>query len=120
MIVFHCLRDHTVPTIVSHLPTLISLVRYQRASEGCDRHENEGDNDTQDRHSQIPTCTYTHSEEKVAMVDGGRKVQMPISRRSHSRLTAAPSGHGNLPAVQSMHAEVPPATVYVPAEGEGK
>jgi hypothetical protein len=34
---------------------------------------------------EMPTCTDAHSEEEAAMVDGGTKVQMPISRRAHSR-----------------------------------
>jgi len=91
--VFHCLRDHTVPTIVSHLPTLISLVGCQRANEGCDRYENEGDHGhTRPALPIANVHTHTNSDEEAAMVDGGTKVQMPISRRAHSRPLSAPGG----------------------------
>jgi len=95
---------------------------------------------TQDRHSQTLTCTHTHTQwrrgshggwrhegadankadtqsgEEAAMVDGGMKVQMPISRRAHSPPPSAPGGLGNLPAPHSTHAEAPAAAAYVPAE----
>jgi hypothetical protein len=66
---------------------------------------------------------HTHSEDEAAMVDGGIKVQMPISRPAHSRPPSAPGGCGNLPAPQSMHAaelDAPVAELYVPAVEGGK
>jgi hypothetical protein len=66
----------------------------------------------------MPKCTLAHSEEETAMVDGGTKVKMPISRRAPSRPPSAPGGCGNLPAPQSMHAaelDAPVAELYVPA-----
>jgi len=71
----------------------------------------------------MPKCTLAHSEEEPAMVDGGTKVQMPISRRAHSRPPPALGGRGNLPPPQLMHAaelDAPVAELYVPAEGGGK
>ena len=63
----------------------------------------------------MPTCTHTQSEEKAAMVDAGTKVQIPISRRAHSRPPSAPERYGSLPAPQSTHTEAPAAAAYVPA-----
>ena len=50
------------------------------------------------------------------MVDGGIKVQMPISTRAYFRPQAASRECGNLPAPQSTHTEAPAAAAYVPAD----
>ena len=72
---------------------------------------------------EMPMCTHTQSEERAAMVDGGTKLQMPISRRAQSWPPSEPGGCGNLPAPQSMHAaelDAPVAELYVPErKGEG-
>ena len=70
LLVFPWLRDRIAPTIVSHLPMLISLIGCQKASEDCDRYENEGDH----RHTKpaLPnTNVHTQSEEEADMVYGG-------------------------------------------------
>ena len=57
------------------------------------------------------------------MVDGGTKLQMPISRRAQSWPPAEPGGCGNLPASQSMHAaelDAPVAELYVPERKGGR
>jgi hypothetical protein len=98
---------------------------WKRSSEGCQLHgiQKEGCGNISlpsrtviKRNPNANLHTHTLSGEEAAMVDGGTKVQMPISRRAHSPPPTAPGGLGNLPAPHSTHTEAPAAAAYVPAE----